>query len=187
MCSSDLTARRHLDWRRVAPLAAASALGVPFGVWALVRWDARWLLAVLGAWMIAFAISELALARWWRPRFPEWSAWPVGFISGVLGGAFNAGGPPVIAYTYSQPWGKEETVAALQMVFGASAVVRVGFMGGAGLMPAELWTVLGAAVLPVLAGITLGTRLLRRVPGAALKVVAAAFFLVMGLKYLLAP
>jgi uncharacterized membrane protein YfcA len=182
-----LTARRHLDWRRVAPLAAASALGVPFGVWALVRWDARWLLAVLGAWMIAFAISELALARWWRPRFPEWSAWPVGFISGVLGGAFNAGGPPVIAYTYSQPWGKEETVAALQMVFGASAVVRVGFMGGAGLMPAELWTVLGAAVLPVLAGITLGTRLLRRVPGAALKVVAAAFFLVMGLKYLLAP
>ena len=80
-----LTARRHLDWRRVAPLAAASALGVPFGVWALVRWDARWLLAVLGAWMIAFAISELALARWWRPRFPEWSAWPVGFISGVLG------------------------------------------------------------------------------------------------------
>ena len=89
--------------------------------------------------------------------------------------------------TYSQPWGKEETVAALQMVFGASAVVRVGFMGGAGLMPAELWTVLGAAVLPVLAGITLGTRLLRRVPGAALKVVAAAFFLVMGLKYLLAP
>lgn len=182
-----LTARRHLHWRRVAPLAFASGLGVPLGVWALMRWDARWLLAVLGAWMIAFAVSELALARWWRPRFPAWSAWPVGFISGVLGGAFNAGGPPVIAYVYSQPWGKEETVAALQIVFGASAIVRVAFMGGAGLMPAELWTVLAAAVVPVLAGIALGARLLQRVPGAAFKTLAAVFFLVMGVKYLLAP
>lgn len=182
-----LTAWRHLAWRRIAPMAFASALGVPLGVWALVRWEARWLLVVLGAWMIAFAVSELALARWWRPRFPAWSAWPVGLASGALGGAFNAGGPPVIAYIYSQPWGKEETVAALQVVFGASAIVRVAFMGGAGLMPAELWPVLAVAVVPVLVGIAVGARLLRRMPGAALKTLAAAFFLVMGVKYLLAP
>ena len=182
-----LTARRHVVWRRTAPLAAGAFLGVPVGVWALVRWDARWLLGILGAWMIAFAISELLLARWWRPRFPEWSGWPVGLMSGALGGAFNAGGPPVVAYVYSQPWSKEETVAALQVVFGASAVVRVALMGGAGLMPAEMLTVLAASALPVLGGIALGARLLRRVPQAALKVVAALFFLVMGAKYLLAP
>ena len=137
--------------------------------------------------MIVFAISELLLARWWRPRFPEWSGWPVGLMSGALGGAFNAGGPPVIAYVYSQPWSKEETVAALQVVFGASAVVRVALMGGAGLMPAELLTVFAASALPVLGGIALGARLLRRVPQNALKVIAAVFFLVMGAKYLLAP
>ena len=182
-----LSTRRHLVWRRAAPLAAASFLGVPLGVWALIRWDARWLLAVLGAWMIAFAISELLLARWWRPRFPEWSGWPVGLVSGALGGAFNAGGPPVIAYVYSQPWSKEETVAALQVIFGASAVARVALMGGTGLVPADLVTICAVAALPVLGGIALGASLLRRVPQAALKVVAAAFFLVMGAKYLLAP
>jgi uncharacterized membrane protein YfcA len=182
-----LSTRRHVVWRRVASLAVASALGVPLGVWALVRWDARWLLGILGAWMIAFAISELLLARWWRPRFPEWSGWPVGLMSGALGGAFNAGGPPAIAYVYSQPWSKEETVAALQVVFGASAVVRVALMGGAGLMPSELLTVFAASALPVLGGIALGARLLRRVPPNALKVIAAVFFLAMGAKYLLAP
>jgi uncharacterized membrane protein YfcA len=60
-------------------------------------------------------------------------------------------------------------------------------MGGAGLMPAELLTVFAASALPVLGGIALGARLLRRVPQNALKVIAAVFFLVMGAKYLLAP
>jgi uncharacterized membrane protein YfcA len=93
----------------------------------------------------------------------------------------------VIAYVYSQPWSKEETVAALQVIFGASAVARVALMGGTGLVPADLVTTCAVAALPVLGGIALGASLLRRVPQAALKVAAAAFFLVMGAKYLLAP
>jgi len=76
---------------------------------------------------------------------------------------------------------------ALQVIFGASAVMRVALMGGTGLVPSDLMTVCAVSALPVLGGIALGARLLRRVPQAALKVVAAAFFLVMGAKYLLAP
>jgi uncharacterized protein len=184
-CLSTLLAnRRHFSWRRGAGLALGSCVGVPIGFHALVRLDSNLLLHVLGAVMCLFALSELLLARRWPLRFPKWAGFPVGVVSGALGGAFNIGGPPVIAYAYSQPWRKEEIVATLQLVFGASALLRFGLVLQTGMLRPHLLQLSLLALAPMLFGIVLGGRLLDRVPREQLKLAVFAFLFVMGVKYL---
>lgn len=185
-CATTLFAtRRHFSWRRGAGLALGSCAGVPIGFQALVHLDSQMLLHALGAVMGLFAVSELFLARRFRPQFPTWVGFPVGLVSGGLGGAFNIGGPPVIAYAYLQPWAKEEIVATLQLVFGTSALIRLALVGHSGLLRSDLLQLALLALLPMLAGIALGGRLLQRVPREPLKFAVFVFLLVMGAKYLL--
>ncbi len=179
--------RRHLHWRRAAPLIAGSCVGIPLGVFALVQLDAVVLVRTLGACMVLFALVDLVGSKRLRIRLPAAAAFPVGVVSGSLGGAFNAGGPPLIAYTYSQPWTKEEIVATLQLVFGVAAVLRLALLGQQGMMRAELWQVAAWAVVPMFAGITAGSRLLARVQREPLRAGVSCFLLVIGLKYLVAP
>ncbi|MFA6542910.1 MAG: sulfite exporter TauE/SafE family protein [Limisphaerales bacterium] len=184
-CATTLFAtRRHFSWRRGAGVALGSCVGVPIGFYALVHLDSQLLLHALGALMCFFAVSELFLARYFRVKFPEWAGFPVGVVSGSLGGAFNIGGPPVIAYAYSQPWAKEEIVATLQLVFGASAILRLALVGQSGLLHADLLHLALLALLPMLAGIVLGGHLLQRVPREPLKFAVFVFLLTMGAKYL---
>lgn len=185
VCALTLWAnRRHVHWRRGAALAAGTCLGVPIGFYLLVKLDAGVLLRVLGALLCLFAVNEIFLARRFPLRFPAWSGFPVGLVSGGIGGAFNVGGPPVIAYVYSQPWAKEEIVAVLQVVFGSSALLRLIFVGHSGLLHAELARLTLLALPLLLAGIILGGRLLHRVPLPPLKLTVFVSLLVLGAKYL---
>lgn len=177
--------RRHFSWRRGTGLTLGSCLGVPIGFYALVQLDAQLLLRALGAVLCLFALNELLLARRFPLRFPAWTGFPVGLVSGGLGGAFNVGGPPAIAYVYAQPWTKEEIVAVLQLVFGTSALLRLALVGQSGLLHGDLLRLTLFALLPLLAGIAIGGRLLHRVPLAPLKSAVFLFLLAMGAKYLL--
>lgn len=176
--------RRHFHWRRGAALALGSCLGVPIGFYLLVRLDAALLLRILGALLCLFALNELLLARRFPLRFPAWSGFPIGLLSGGIGGAFNVGGPPVIAYVYSQPWTKEEIVTVLQLVFGTSALLRLGFVGHSGLLHRDLGYVTLLALLPLIVGILAGGRLLHRVPLRPLKFAVFLSLLLLGAKYL---
>ncbi len=98
--------RRGLDWRVLLPLAVAAALGVPLGVWALGNLDEHVVKTVLGVILIAYGLYSL-----WRPhtaplRSDLW-AYPAGFLAGVLGGAFNTPGPPVIIYGNLRQWSRD--------------------------------------------------------------------------------
>lgn len=187
-CATTLYAvRRHLRWRRSLPLVVGSCVGIPCGVFALVQLDAVVLLRTLGAVMVLFAVVDLAGSKRWRIALPAASAFPVGLVSGSLGGAFNAGGPPLIAYAYAQPWTKEEIIATLQVVFGVSAVLRLSLLGQQGMMRSELWQIAAWAVVPMFAGITAGNRLLARVPREPLRAGVSCVLLVIGARYLLAP
>jgi uncharacterized membrane protein YfcA len=186
VCALTLYAtRHHFTWRRGLTLTLGATVGVPIGFYALVHFDSGLLLRLLGTVLCLFALHELFLSRRVRLRFPSWAGFPIGIVSGALGGSLNAGGPPVIAYVYSQDWAKEEIVAVLQLVFGVSALIRVALIGQSGLLHAELGRLSLLALVPLIGGITLGNRLLRRVQLPALKTGVFSFLLLMGAKYLL--
>jgi uncharacterized membrane protein YfcA len=155
-------ARGRLPWRRVAPLLAGSALGVPAGVLFLAGADERAARAALG---LALVLSSLALLRSRRlPIPPGWEpAFAVGGLAGLLGGAFNASGPPVMIHAASQPWEKSDAHAVLQLYFLVSNVGIVALHAASGLTTGAV-ALLAASALPALAaGSAAGWAVHRRV------------------------
>ncbi len=182
-----LSTRAHFSFRQGLGLVVGACLGVPLGIYALVRVDEILLLRILGGVMLLFSINELVLTRAKAFRLSPRLGLPIGLISGGLSGAFNMGGPPVVAYTYSQPWSKEQIVAVLQVVFGVSAVLRLVLLGTAGLLARPLLITALWSIVPLVIAISLGQKCFARIPQPVLKQAAFIFLGAMGIKYLLFP
>jgi uncharacterized membrane protein YfcA len=72
----------------------------------------------------------------------------------------------------------------LQVVFGVSALLRLYLVHAAGLMTGALVTLAALSVLPMLAAIFAGGKLLNHVPRELLKTGVFLFLLAIGAKYL---
>jgi hypothetical protein len=109
--------RHGLVLREVARLAVAAAVGVPVGVWLLSALDERVVEAALGVVLIGYAAYMLLKPQATPSLQSNLWAYPVGFISGCLGGAFNTPGPPVIIYGDLKQWPRNQFRSTLQALF----------------------------------------------------------------------
>jgi len=154
--------RGHVAWAPVRRIAPWLLGGVALGVLALASLDARILVRALGALVVAVSLWNLSA----RPlRVPETrlSDALAGGLSGLFGGAFNSGGPPLIAYVYSRPGTPEQLKATLQALFLCSTLARMAFASAQGVMEASaLWQAALATPLALAgqwAGHALSTRI----------------------------
>lgn len=186
VCAATFAATwREFRWRRARGLVIGSCVGVPIGFWGLVHLDAMLLLRALGVLLCAFAAIELIFGERSPVKIPAGLGFPIGVVSGGIGGALNVGGPPAIAYAYSQAWEKGEIVAALQVVFGLSAVLRAVLVGASELVRPELVWVACLSIVPLLLATVAGGWILGRVPQGSLRRAVFGFLFLMGLKYAL--
>ncbi|HUV89996.1 MAG TPA: sulfite exporter TauE/SafE family protein, partial [Anaerolineae bacterium] len=108
--------RQALNLRAIWRLVAALVLGVPLGILVLRRVEERFVLAILGAVIAGYALYALLSPRLPRLEHPAW-AYGFGFIAGVLGGAYNTSGPPVVIFGNCQRWPPSEFKGNLQGFF----------------------------------------------------------------------
>ena len=88
---------RQADRPSVLLMALGAIFGVPLGVYLLAQLDAellRWSIAILVLLMLGLLMSGLRYHG--RPRAPLTTS--VGFVSGLLSGLAQIGGPPVVGY-----------------------------------------------------------------------------------------
>ncbi|MGM0577282.1 MAG: sulfite exporter TauE/SafE family protein [Myxococcota bacterium] len=177
--------RRHVRVGAVVPLLAGTLLGIPLGVAGLASIDSTVLGAILGVVLVAYGVWALG-RRTVTPRgaHPRWGV-VAGFFGGVLGGAFNTSGPPVIAYVSLQDWSKDVTKATLQVYFVLTAACALTAFTVAGLVTAETLTANAAVTPALLAGSWAGSRLYSRVDQAMFRRMLLVGLLVMGAVYLL--
>lgn len=182
-----LSIRSHYSWKQGFWLVVGACLGVPAGVYVLIKLNEILLLRILGGVMLLFCVNELFLVRAKPVHLPLWLGFPFGLISGSLSGAFNMGGPPAIVFSYSQVWSKEQIVAVLQIVFGLSTLIRLVLLGSAGFFSEPLFVTGLWSVVPLVAAIFVGQRLFKQIPQNILKQAVFLFLGVMGIKYLFFP
>jgi hypothetical protein len=147
---------------RIAPWLIA---GVALGVLALSSLDSALLVRALGVLVVAAAAWNLS----GRPlRLPEsvFADAVAGLASGVFGGAFNSGGPPLIAYVYSRPGSLAALKGTLQALFLVSTFARMGLVALQGLFDASLWRSAALAIPFAVAGQWAGHALSERIDGA---------------------
>ena len=183
MCAVTL---RDAPWPRLWMLAVCTAAGVPLGFWLFEALPRTIVMRVLGLTLCSMVLFDLLVARHLEWRWPRWLEPLVGIGSGILTGAFNVGGPPLVAYIYSQPWSKHEHVAGLTAVFISGGLVRVALLFAHRDVPPDVWKATAWSVLPMLAAIILGNRLLTLIPQQRLRAGVFTVLLFLGGRYLLA-
>ncbi len=154
------------DWRKIEfhdtwHLALASFVGIPFGLWFLKSAPVEWIKGVLGVVIILFALYNLLKFKPMRLG-PNW-VYFFGFTSGVLGGAYNAKGPPVVAYGTIQEWRPDEFRATLQGYFLLTNILILASHAFGGLWTAAVGRMYLSAFPFVVTAILLGNRLNKRI------------------------
>ncbi|KAA3660659.1 MAG: sulfite exporter TauE/SafE family protein [Chloroflexi bacterium] len=108
--------RHALNFKAVLGLALASLVGIPVGVAALDRVDAEVITTGLGILVILYSLY--ALFRFKLPTLTNLT-WTIGFgfFGGILSGALNASGPPIVIFGTCRNWQPAEFKGNLQAFF----------------------------------------------------------------------
>ncbi|MCK7483845.1 MAG: sulfite exporter TauE/SafE family protein [Candidatus Moduliflexus flocculans] len=104
---------RRIELRSAGRLIVASLLGIPVGIYGLARLPERPLKVVLGLLILLYGIFGLMKPKARISDEKPWVPWFVGWIAGVLGGAYSTNGPPVVAYGMLKGWPPEDFRATL--------------------------------------------------------------------------
>lgn len=149
---------RQVDFRSASRLVLASFLGMPIGFYLLKGPYETALRIVLGLLVGGYAVYGL-LKPVFRHRLGDAAAYPFGFVAGILGGAYNINGPPVIIYGAMRGWPPATFRATLQGYFFPCGIgVAVGHYL-AGLWTPQVFWLYGCSLLPICAAVHLGRRL----------------------------
>ena len=154
---------RDVHIKSVWPLILYTLVGIPIGILLLKGLYENVMKSILALVIIVFSLYKL-----FKPKLftlaNDKLARIFGLASGILGGAYNTNGPPVVIYGTLRRWAPEKFRATLQgYFFPTGALIAIGHCIGG------LWTkpvlVNYALSLPVvLAAIFLGGRINRRIP-----------------------
>ncbi len=179
-------ARHHqsVNVREVARLAAAAAVGIPIGVWAIQTIDGAIIQRALGLLLIAYALYSMFRPNSHSMISTKWG-YPAGFLAGILGGAYNTAGPPVIVYGDSQQWARNEFRSVLQALFLFNALFVIAAHFAAGHMTPSIGRYFLFAAPALLVGILAGTLIDRRLSNHHFRTVVNVMILVLGFSLLI--
>jgi uncharacterized membrane protein YfcA len=107
---------RHTEFGDTARLVAGSVFGIPLGLWLLTRADERLVKGILAMVIGSFAAYSLAQPRRFHLASDRWG-YGFGWIAGILGGAYNTSGPPLVIYGSLRDWSAKQFRATLQGYF----------------------------------------------------------------------
>ena len=117
--------RESLEVHAIWKVVLAAVIGTPLGVLFLSRVDERIALTVLGVVIAGYAVYALLGLKLPRLENPLW-AYLSGLLGGILGGAYNTSGPPVIVYGDCRRWSPDVFKSNLQGYFIVSSLVVAG-------------------------------------------------------------
>ena len=157
---------RSLEPRATVQLIISSVLGVPIGIFLLTNAPADLIQRGLGVLLIVYALYALIGPPLFEARHAGW-AYGLGFISGILGGAYNTNSPPVVVFGTLRRWQPDVFRATLQAYFVPLALVVWAGHGVTGLWTRDV-VIAFALYFPFgLVALWAGHRVATRIPAAA--------------------
>lgn len=173
--------RQALEIRAVWKIALAAVIGTPLGVFFLTRADEDIALGLLGVVIAGYALYALLGLKMPRLEKPIW-AYIAGFLGGLLGGAYNTSGPPVILYADCRRWRPEVFKGNLQGYFiVASSAVAFSHALSGNFTP-RVWNMVYWTIPFLAVGILAGLSLDRWLNPTIFRRVVLALLILMGLR-----
>ncbi|MBT9317149.1 sulfite exporter TauE/SafE family protein [Leptothoe spongobia] len=175
--------RDSFEWSRIAHLAAGALVTIPVGVLGLRYVPEHLALQGLGVLVLLYVVYS-----WLQLSLPTLTgrpwAYAFGAASGVLTGAFNIGGPPIVIYANCNEWSPEQFKGNLPGVFCVLSSVAIATHLWQGDFDANLMTQVGYATPFFIAGLGLGIWLSKYIDATIFRQVVLVILGVIGLKLL---
>jgi len=171
--------RAVLNLRAVWQVSVASLVGIPLGMLTLKRIDEGSAMTILGVLIFTYALYNLFELRLPEMNHPAW-AYTFGLLAGMLGGAYNTSGPPVVIYGNSRRWLPVEFKSNLQGFFFFNSIVVVfGHALSQNITPL-VWQDYLMAIPALALGILAGVSLDRMINPVVFRRLVLGLLLVMG-------
>ena len=176
--------REALSVKAVLRLLVMAVPGIPVGVFVLARANEVLVTAVLGVVVAGYALYALVGPRVPKLENENWS-YPIGFLSGMLSGAFNTSGPPVIIYGQLRQWPPDEFKSNLQAFFQVLGVLVVLTHALSGNLTPDVWRYFWVSLPAILLGGGIGIILSRFINPAGFRKVVLIMLVILGLRLML--
>jgi uncharacterized membrane protein YfcA len=123
---------RQVSFRETGALTIAALMGIPIGIWLLNAGSEAVIKILLAIVVIGFATWSLSSQKAIRILPAKWAA-AFGLVAGILGGAYNTAGPPLVIFGTLRQWPAETFRANLQSYFllGGTTVLAMHISRGA--------------------------------------------------------
>jgi uncharacterized membrane protein YfcA len=172
--------RRHIDRRKILPLVLGSIPGVFVGATLLQKVDSSVIRIGIGLLLISYSLYNL-LARPHSLNPARGWGYMAGFLTGAIGAAFSAGGPPAIVYATLTSWKKEEIKATLSGFFVANGIVTTIVHALTGVSSLTTVAFFGVTAPFVLFGTILGSRVTGKIDHQSYLRIVYCFLVVLGI------
>lgn len=156
---------RTLELRGTWQLILSTFIGIPLGLVLLNFAPEKLAKAILGTLFILYGLYGLSGLTLPQIR-DEKLAGIFGFIAGVLGGAYNTNGPPIVIYGTLRRWSPDYFRVNLQGYFFLTNWLIIVGHGLAGLWTSQVLQLYVYSLPAVVAGILIGGMVNKRIPKA---------------------
>jgi len=172
-------ARKSTSIKRILPLLAAGAVGLPLGVWALKSMNGDVIKIAVGVLVILTSILYLAGFRLRLVR-ERMAMVPVGLASGILNGATTFSGPPVILFLTNQNVEKDTFRGSLAIYFLLLNILAAPAFIVGGLLTAPVALATAWRFPFVIIGALLGSKMSRVLGEGRFREAALGFLALLG-------
>lgn len=177
--------RRDIQVSNAWRLIVSACVGIPLGILFLGQVDGRLLKIVLAATVIVFTIINLFSFKTLRISNHNY-AFGFGFVSGILGGAYNISGPPVVLYGTLSNWSPARFRATIQSYAFFTNMFAIAGHAVAGNITKDVLTYYVFALPIVALSIWLGNLIHAKIPAEKYTLVVKLLLLVLAVRLLVA-
>ncbi|MFK7801164.1 MAG: sulfite exporter TauE/SafE family protein [Anaerolineae bacterium] len=173
--------RSSFSLKDVMPLILPATIGIPTGLYIITVIDELILRPILGALIILYMLYRI-----FQPELtpmdpaPKPLTWAAGFFAGLLTGAYNTPGPPVVIYGDVCCWEKDRFRVNLQSFFiFCSSVTLFGHLLQ-GRLTASVMMSYGWVLVGIFGGMSAGIMLDKYIPANVFRWLVQILLLVIG-------
>ncbi len=178
--------RKHVEYRIVFLPLAISLVGAVIGLFLLTNTSNDLAIKILGGFLIALAIYFFFFAQKIKIPNNRISASVAGLLSGLTGGFFNIGGPPVVLFYSVAAKNKFEYLATLQFMFLCMSVVKFTYLTATLGLSREVLTIAPFGIAVSALGMVLGMILFKKMPEKIINRVVYVIMAISGIWYVIA-
>ncbi len=179
-----LQLKSHIDRKKIMSLLLGALPGIITGVFVLKSFSSYYIKILLGLMIISYSVYSLATKPKPKKIKSFWS-YLAGFLTGLIGTTFAAGGPPVVIYVSLTNWAKDEIKATLSVFFFITGVLIATGHAISGITTGLVLQYFAESVLCTIIGVWAGSKLYNRIKQHTYVTIMLWLLIVMGVMMLI--